>query len=140
MNQNWNYVWTHCKPLKIYSKLIVLVCRFLTLKLWKKEIYNIIFFLIMKSFKSTASKIENPRFFFNKSPDVIYNEHPPPPMRPTTKGACICRTRAPRPPLCNPAQRGPLLFFFGTMGSFLIIPFVLVKDRSNNAPQPTLDN
>ena len=31
----------------------------------------------MKSFKSTASKIENPRFFFNKSPDVIYNEPPP---------------------------------------------------------------
>ena len=32
----------------------------------------------MKSFKSTASKINNPRFFFNKSPDVILNEPPPP--------------------------------------------------------------
>ena len=28
--------------------------------------------------KSTASKIENREFFFNKSPDVILNASPPP--------------------------------------------------------------
>jgi len=37
----------------------------------------------MKSFKNTASKITNPRFFFNKSPDVILNE-PPAPLRAPT--------------------------------------------------------
>ena len=31
----------------------------------------------MKIFKSTASKIKNPSFFFNKSADVILNKSPP---------------------------------------------------------------
>ena len=31
----------------------------------------------MKSFKITASKIKNPRFFLKRSPDVILNEPPP---------------------------------------------------------------
>ena len=53
---------------------------------------------IMKTFKSTASKIKTLRFFFlNKSPNVTLNK-PPPPLRASQEGARIRGFVYPGPP------------------------------------------
>ena len=71
--------------LSIDSILIKLLCRFVNFKeMKKKEIYKMTLKKIMKTFKSTASKIKTLRFFFlNKSPYVTLNKPPPsvPPRR-----------------------------------------------------------
>ena len=52
----------------------------------------------MKSFKSTATKIKNPIFILNKSPDVMLNE--PPPLRaPPRKGGLYTQGAPLRMPL-----------------------------------------
>ena len=72
----------------------------------------------MKSFKSTASKIENPRFFFNKSPDVIYNE-PPPANAPYHQGGMHMEDPCPKAPLVRPCTKGAIIIFFRNNGIVL---------------------
>ena len=127
----------------------------------------------MKSFKSTASKIKNPRLFFNKSPNEILNGLAPCvlPSQGRARVGGPMHTAPPCTPLhipdlkCNlervPGDKNTFLIltlfssnfrlftvrsynnrsnifknafyvfvFFGTMGSFLLIAFVLARELS----------
>ena len=74
----------------------------------------------MKSFKSTASKIKNSSFFFNKSLDVILIE--PPPRR---------RGPAPRPP---PSYASASTYILHIKYSVLQMKFKLEHFEISNSP------
>ena len=82
--------------LSIDSILIKLLCRFVNFVEMKKKFTKWFLKKIMRSFKSTASKIKTEFFFLNKSPNVILNK--PPPCVTPRGGATRKGVRAPRPP------------------------------------------
>ena len=114
--------------LLIDSLLIKLLCRFVNFEVIKKNLQNELK-KIMQSFKSSASKIKNPRFFFNKSPDVILNK---PPFVPPPKGrrGAVNPFPPPRTPLHVPDLKYVLEGISDDKNAFLIFAFFSSKFRS----------